>query len=44
MQFLTCSVKVFLSDVYACLREIGKIKGRGIELSMMELNRVKLCN
>ena len=44
MQFLKCSVKIFLSDVYACLREVEKIKGRGIEISVKELNSVKLCN
>lgn len=27
----------FLSDIYACLREVEKIKGRGIEISAMEL-------
>lgn len=44
MQFLTYSVKIFLSDVYAGLREVEKIKERGIEISVMELNSVKLCN
>lgn len=43
MRCLTCSVKIFPSDVYACLREVEKIKGRGIEISAMELNSVKLC-
>jgi len=42
--FLTCSVKIFPSDVYACLRETEKRKGRGIEISAMELSRIKLCN
>lgn len=39
-----CSIKIILSDVYACLSEVDEIKIRGIEILMMELNSVKLCN
>lgn len=44
MQFLRCSVKIFLSDVHACLSEVEKIERWEIEISVMELNSVKPYN